>query len=165
MRRGTVREYLQRPYARVLVPDDDGTYAAQVLEFPGCYSQGDTPKEAYQNLEEAAENWIESALAQDFPIPPPFANQGYSGTISLRLPKSLHRRAAAFAQRDGVSLNQFLVTAIAARLGAEDLLAAMISRAGTGSDVVDLMTALRNSAATNRAGKSAASTRRKARSA
>jgi hypothetical protein len=36
------------------------------------------------------------------------------------LPKSLHRQATEFAERDGTSLNQFLVSAIAARVGAEE---------------------------------------------
>ena len=128
MARTQVSQILGEPYARIIMPDDQGGFAAQVLEFPGCFADGESPEEAYGNLEEAAENWIESALAQRFPIPPPFATQGYSGTISLRLPKSLHRRAAEFAHRDGASLNQFLVSAIAQRLGAEDIYGAIASK-------------------------------------
>lgn len=121
-------QYLRQPYARIIMPDDQGRYAAQILEFPGCFAEGASPEEAYSNLQEAAEDWIESAVAQGMTVPPPFANQGYSGTISLRLPKSLHRRAAELAHRDGVSLNQFLVAAIAARAGAEDLNEAIASK-------------------------------------
>lgn len=123
-----VSRYLKQPYARVIMPDETGRYAAQILEFPGCFAEGDSPEEAYDNLQEAAESWIESALAQRMPVPPPFASQGYSGTVSLRLPKSLHKRAAEFAHRDGVSLNQFLVAAIAARVGTEDLLNVVASK-------------------------------------
>ena len=123
-----VAQYLRKPYARVIIPDDSGRYAAQVLEFPGCFAEGDTPEEAYKNLEEAAENWVGSAHSQGMSIPEPFASQGYSGTISLRLPKSMHRRAAQYAHRDGVSLNQFLVSAIAARVGAEDVLKALAEK-------------------------------------
>jgi len=123
-----VGQILAKPYARVITPDNAGGYAAQVLEFPGCFSDGDTPEEAYRNLEEAAENWVEAALAQRMAIPEPFATQGYSGTVSLRLPKSIHKRAAEYAHKDGVSLNQFLLSAIAARVGAEDFLAAMALR-------------------------------------
>jgi hypothetical protein len=43
----------------------------------------------------------------------PAEDQGYSGKIALRLPRSLHRQAALMADRDGVSLNQYLVVAIA----------------------------------------------------
>jgi predicted HicB family RNase H-like nuclease len=41
-----------------------------------------------------------------------------SGAIALRLPKSLHRQAALCAARDGVSVNQWLLMAIAAHVGA-----------------------------------------------
>lgn len=122
-----VMQYLQRPYARVIMPDEVGRYAAQILEFPGCFSEGDTPDEAYRNLQDAAESWLESVLGQGMAIPEPFATQGYSGTVSLRLPKSIHRRAAEYAHKDGVSLNQFLVSAIAWRVGAEDLLGVIAS--------------------------------------
>lgn len=123
-----VSQILRQPYARIIMPDDQGGYAAQLLEFPGCFADGESAQETYNNLEEVAESWLESALAQGMGIPPPFATQGYSGTISLRLPKSLHRRAAQFAHRDGVSLNQFLVSAIAGRVGAEDLVGTMASK-------------------------------------
>lgn len=128
MPRRSVLSELHKPYSRIIIPDDDGRYAGEILEFPGCFSDGDTPEEAYSNLEEAAGNWLESARAQGMPIPTPFASQGYSGTISLRLPKSIHRRASELAHRDGVSLNQFLVSAIAARVGAEDVTSAIADR-------------------------------------
>ncbi|MEP6774964.1 MAG: toxin-antitoxin system HicB family antitoxin, partial [Chloroflexota bacterium] len=92
----------------------------QFLEFPGCFAEGNTADEAIHNLEAAAESWIEVSLAKGQEIPEPAMNQGYGGKVALRLPRSLHRQAARMADRDGVSLNQFLVTAIAARLGAED---------------------------------------------
>jgi predicted RNase H-like HicB family nuclease len=120
----SVEGYLREPYARVLTPDEEsGTYTAEILEFPGCVAQGDTPEEAYQNLEEAAEGWILAALDLGQEIPPPSRTQGYGGRIALRLPRSLHRRAAQMAERDGTSLNQFLVSAIAERVGADTLYA------------------------------------------
>jgi predicted HicB family RNase H-like nuclease len=42
--------------------------------------------------------------------------------FALRMPRSLHRRAAQFAERDRVSLNQFFVAAIAERVGAQDIM-------------------------------------------
>ncbi len=119
----TTEEILRRPYSRVLIPDETGLYSAELLEFPGCVADGETPQDAYRNLEEVAESWIESALAQGYPIPEPFALDEPSGTLSLRLPKSLHRRAIVFAQRDAVSLNTFIVAAVSAAVGAEQLAA------------------------------------------
>ncbi len=53
--------------------------------------------------------------------------------MSIRLPESLHRNARAFAEKEGVSVNQLIATALAeklAALGAEDYLE---SRAKRGS--------------------------------
>ncbi len=112
-------DFLKLPYSRILIPDE-GSYAAEILEFPGCFSQGETPDEAIANLEKAARSWIQVALAEGQEIPEPYLNQGYAGKIALRLPRSMHRQATRLAERDGVSLNTFLVSAIAARIGAED---------------------------------------------
>jgi predicted RNase H-like HicB family nuclease len=117
-----IREYLKKPYSRILIPDSEtGRYTAQILEFQGCFSEGSTPQRAYKNLEKAAYNWLESAIKQGMQIPAPFSFEGYSGKIALRLPKSLHRQAMHIAKRDGISLNQFLVAAVANSVGAENL--------------------------------------------
>jgi len=111
-------DYLQEPYSRILIPEEDGGYSAEVLEFPGCYSSGDTAEEALANLEEAAKSWIEASLEQGHDIPAATGHNAYSGKIALRLPAGLHKEAVRLAARDGVSLNQFLVNAIAAKVGA-----------------------------------------------
>ena len=41
----TAKDYLKEPYSRVLVPESDGTYSADILEFPGCFAEGKTPNE------------------------------------------------------------------------------------------------------------------------
>jgi len=117
----TVQEYLKEPYARILIPEEDGQYSAEILEFPGCYAVGQTAEEAYRNLEETAKSWIGACLDKGLQIPPPSANQEYGGKIALRLPRSLHRQAVRMAERDKTSLNQFIVTAVAASVGANDL--------------------------------------------
>lgn len=122
------KAYLKEPYTRILIPNEDNSFSAEILEFPGCFAEGETADEAMRNLEAAAESWIEASLAQGQEIPEPEANQGYGGKIALRLPRSLHRQASRMAARDGTSLNQFLVTAIAARLGAEDLYTQLTNR-------------------------------------
>lgn len=52
-------------------------------------------------------------------------------TISLRLPESLHARVREVAQREGISINQFISTALAEKLSAlltEDYLADRAAR-------------------------------------
>lgn len=40
------------------------------------------------------------------------------GILSLRLPDSLHKRVRELAQQDGISINQFISTAVAEKLSA-----------------------------------------------
>lgn len=120
--------YLKEPYSRILIPNEDGIYSAEILEFPGCFAEGKDPSEAIRNLEASAEAWIEAALAQGQEIPEPEVNQGYGGKVALRLPRSVHRQAARLAEREDTSLNQFLVSAITARIGAEDLYTRLVER-------------------------------------
>jgi antitoxin HicB len=114
------KHYLQQPYARIVIPDEKGGYHAEILEFSGCYAQGESVDEAYKNLEEAAEAWIESCLAKGQTIPEPSSTLGYGGNVLLRLPRSIHRQAAKMAERDRTSLNQYLLAAVSARVGADD---------------------------------------------
>jgi hypothetical protein len=39
-------------------------------------------------------------------------------TLSLRLPESLHRKVRELAEQEGVSINQFVTTALAEKLSA-----------------------------------------------
>ncbi len=39
-----------------------------------------------------------------------------STAISLRLPNSIHKQLKQFAEQDGVSMNQFIATAVAEKL-------------------------------------------------
>jgi len=122
-----VSERLNQPYSRVLVPEDEGGYSASILELPGCFSQGESVEEAVANLEEAAANWIRETIRKGDQVPAPFTSQGYSGRVLLRLPKSLHRQASQLARQDNVSLNAFIISAVASKIGAEDLTSKLAS--------------------------------------
>jgi predicted RNase H-like HicB family nuclease len=106
----TLQEYMALPYNIILrhVRDESGAYYfATVQELDGCMSDGATPEDAYANIREAMEGWLETKLEAGLPIPLPLDEERYSGKFVLRLPRSLHRRLAAEAEREGVSLNQY----------------------------------------------------------
>jgi hypothetical protein len=54
-------------------------------------------------------------------------------TLSLRLPESLHKRLAELAQREGISINQLIATAVAEKMSALDTEDLLKDRAGRGS--------------------------------
>jgi hypothetical protein len=57
----------------------------------------------------------------------------YNGNVALRVSRDLHRRAVRAARRDGVSLNQWIVEAVAIATGAHT--------AATKTHVVSFLTA------------------------
>lgn len=121
-----VAELLKRPYSRVVVPEPDGTFRAEIMEFPGCIATGGTASEALSKLEDVAESWLESVLARGTSVPEPLEENDYSGRLVLRLPKGLHQRAALWAERESVSLNQFILTCVAEHVGARTGLSAQM---------------------------------------
>jgi antitoxin HicB len=110
-------EILKRPYARVLTPEPDGQVTAEIMEFPGCVAYGRDSADALSNLEKVAVDWIAAALEQGQNIPEPMAANDFSGKTVLRMTKGLHQRATLYADREGVSLNQFIVTCLAECVG------------------------------------------------
>ncbi len=105
-----VKDYMDLPYNYIIqqINDESGKYYyARVLELDGCQSDGDTFDEAYENLREAMQGYIETKLANGLDIPIPQSAQDYSGKFVVRIPKSLHQTLAIEAEKEGVSLNQY----------------------------------------------------------
>ena len=73
-------------------------------------TDGATPEEALENIEDAKRLWIETLIEDGFDIPEPAQSREYSGKLLLRMPKSLHERLAINASREGISLNQYVVS-------------------------------------------------------
>jgi len=104
---------------RPLSEDEGGGYLIEFPDLPGCMSDGETIEEAIANGEDAKCCWIAAMREAGRPTPPTSveAVENYSGKWQLRAPKSLHRRLAERARREGVSLNTLAVTLLAEGLG------------------------------------------------
>ena len=104
--------YLNLPYPVQLTQqreDDDAYWLAEILDLPGCVSDGVTPDEAIENLEDAKQLWIETQLEDGLEVPEPTQADDYSGKFLVRMPKTLHRRLAEQAKRERISLNQHVI--------------------------------------------------------
>ncbi|MFT4926830.1 MAG: putative HicB family RNase H-like nuclease [Phenylobacterium sp.] len=85
-------------------------FEARVAELPDVAEYADSYEEAYalaiDTVETTAEIMAEQGRCMPLPIVPA---DDYSGRVTLRLAKSLHRSLTEVAQSEGVSLNQHLV--------------------------------------------------------
>jgi RNA polymerase sigma-B factor len=116
------------PYHIRVVRNPEGPegheWTAHAEELPGCAAHGDSAEEAVRRIGDAIDAWIDEALATGREIPDPRTAAGYSGRLMLRMPRSLHADLSGAAEREGVSLNQFIASslerALAAPAGAPD---------------------------------------------
>jgi antitoxin HicB len=113
----TVEHYLSLPYTIELIPEPQGGWFVSVRELPGCMSQGDTPEEAIEMIQDAMRGWIEVSLEDGDTIPEPRPLEDYSGKFVVRVPRSLHQDLVETADREGISLNQYINVALARSLG------------------------------------------------
>ena len=93
------------------------TYFLSVPDLPGCTTEGETLGEALGLLDDAKVTWIAAALRNGKVVPNPQDVDAFSGKFVTRIGKSTHRRVAAAARRDGVSLNAWVMEAVNFRLG------------------------------------------------
>jgi predicted RNase H-like HicB family nuclease len=112
------KEYLNLPYKIALRADEqNGGWTAYVEELPGCDAHGDSPEHATRRLRGAMERWVSEALERGENIPEPRTLSGHSGRLLLRMPQSLHAELARASESEGISLNQFITTALASAVG------------------------------------------------
>lgn len=109
--------YLNLKYPVTLIPEETGGFAVEIEDLPGCISQGDTIEEAMHMIEDARRLWLESAYEDGLEIPLPENEAKYSGKFNVRIPVSLHRKLHRLADREGVSLNQYVVFALSHTAG------------------------------------------------
>jgi antitoxin HicB len=109
--------YFNLKYPVTITPDEICGYVAEIKDLPGCFTQGETLEETYENMEEARRLWLEVAYEDQCNIPLPCNAEDYSGKFYIRTPKSLHRKLVLQAEHEGVSLNQYLVSSLSQTIG------------------------------------------------
>jgi predicted HicB family RNase H-like nuclease len=98
--------------------DGDILFVGRVAELQDVIAYEETYEEAHSILLDAISSLKEIADEQNRTLPVPFETEDeYSGRVTLRFTKTLHKSASLMAEREGVSLNQFLNTVVAEAVG------------------------------------------------
>ncbi len=92
-------------------------WIAECRCLKGCVGQGDTIDEAISELEENETVWLETAkeCGIDIPSIPIETIDEYSGKFTVRVSPLVHMAAASYAQKENISLNQYINDAIVAQ--------------------------------------------------
>ena len=83
-------------------------------------SDGESEEEALINVKDAIEAWIETAqeLGRSIPKEDIYRDEDeFSGKLTLRIPKSLHKKVTEMAEEEGCSINQLMLMYISMGLG------------------------------------------------
>ena len=139
----------------ILIEEGTDTTAVGVVvpDLPGCFSAGDTLDEAVEAAKEAAAAWIDTALDEGMPVPPPSRLEevrrlrGYKGwavgvidledsffddtieRINITLPRRILRRLDDMARTTGQSRSG-LVARLTVASSTNDVRAPTKRRAG-----------------------------------
>ncbi len=117
MAKKSLEHYLKLPYTITLkrgIGEGKEYWVARIVELPHCMTHGASPEEALRDIEDAKGEWLRYNLEEGLPIPEPAR---FTGQYHLRMPPSLHEALAIKSESEDVSLNQFMITALARAVG------------------------------------------------
>lgn len=105
----------QYPLSIFWSPEDKG-FIAEVPDLPGCSAWGTTAAESAREARHAVAAWRKAAKSAKRSIPEarvvaPVSS--YSGKLLVHVPKCLHARLAREAERQGVSLDEWVASKLA----------------------------------------------------
>ncbi len=98
------------PYSINLIwSDEDKGYIATIPEFKNLSAFGATRDEALKEAETVLEGYLETLKEENLAIPQPEKISEYSGQMRIRMPRHLHQCLVVSADREGVSLNTYML--------------------------------------------------------
>jgi len=93
---------------RVAWSEQDGEHVATVAEMPSLSWLAPSPLEAFSGLADLVNEVVADLEANGEPVPEPLVDRSYSGKFVVRVPPDLHRRLAAEAAEQKISLNRLV---------------------------------------------------------
>lgn len=99
--------------------DGDDYFESTIKELPDAAAYCETYQEAYELAIDTIETTAVMLEEAGREMPSPMVKQeDYSGRVTLRMAKSLHERVTTYAENEGVSLNSYINTILAEKVGA-----------------------------------------------
>ena len=93
---------------RVTWSREDNEYVGLCAEFPSLSWLAGTQEEALRGIREVVADVIVDMKANNEAVPEPLATKDYSGNLSIRIPKDLHRNIAIQAAEANISINRLI---------------------------------------------------------
>ncbi|MDR3216313.1 MAG: type II toxin-antitoxin system HicB family antitoxin [Clostridiaceae bacterium] len=107
-------------YKIVLYPvetEEGIEWIARIPDVNNVGGSGATVEEAVKDVQNNLAFEIELLRQEGKEPPQKYSAPNYSGKISLRLPKSIHRQVAELSEQEGVSINSLITIAVSNFIG------------------------------------------------
>lgn len=106
----------------IIWSEEDQGYIVTCPEFPGLSAFGETFEDAVAEAKLAQELFIETYQAEGLPLPEPRKLEPPpNGQFRPRIPSNLYHQLTRIAELEGLSVNQFILMALSARVGGEQV--------------------------------------------
>jgi predicted HicB family RNase H-like nuclease len=103
---------------RPLTIDGEDLFEARVRELPDIVEFADTAADAHELALDSIVTTAKLFAEMGRNMPAPIVDEEeFSGRLTLRVPKSLHRELYQLSSGDGISLNQYIVSALTFYVG------------------------------------------------
>ncbi len=97
--------------------EDDVLFEATIKELPDIVEYAETHNEAYDLAIDTIDLTAEMLENDNIEMPKPYKRkEEYSGRVTLRLPKSLHKTISNLAEIDETSVNSYIVAAMSEKV-------------------------------------------------
>jgi predicted HicB family RNase H-like nuclease len=98
---------------RVFWSGEDEAFVGTVAELPSLSWVADTQLAAFEGIQRLAAEVVEDLIADGQSAPEAISDRTYSGKFQVRLTPEQHRRLAADAAEQNVSLNRLIASRLA----------------------------------------------------
>jgi predicted HicB family RNase H-like nuclease len=95
--------------------EEDGVFIAKAIEVPYILAHALTPEGAITEVKEPLSIALQSMLDEGLDLPEPISLHKFKGKFLVRATPELHKEITIQAAESGVSVNQFVLTKLAAR--------------------------------------------------
>ena len=90
--------------------EEDQAHLGRCFEFPSLSAHAEKSSDAFEQIKLVVAESIKWMLEENEPLPEPLGKRKFKGHFTLRIPSDLHRELALKAMKDGVSLNQLILS-------------------------------------------------------
>lgn len=101
-----LKKFMAKTYPMLIEPGQESGYIITYPDLPGIIASSEDQEDAIQAAEELREEFFLEYQRRGWTIPEPGELDSCSGTLTVRIPVSLHRRLKMTAKREKTTMNQ-----------------------------------------------------------